>query len=168
MSSERISFRWKHIWLPAAILLLSLALAAYFYRLLPAELVYSFKSGAAENSMSRIEAIIWTVAPQVALVLLAAGIVWLVTWLGRRAPGAASPVTEKIMSLMGNMLALPQVILAFAMLDIFIYNLYQTHIMPLLAFALIVMAAGLFILVAYFLVAVRQLWRASGTGFKEQ
>jgi len=38
---------------------------------------------------------------------------------------------------MGNLVALPQLIIGFAMLDIFSYNSYQRHIMPMWIFLLI-------------------------------
>jgi len=62
---------------------------------------------------------------------------------------------------MGNMVALPQIVLCFAMLDIFSYNLYQAHIMPMWLFLLIILGLatiglGLF-LVFTFSKAKRQL-----------
>jgi hypothetical protein len=36
-------------------------------------------------------------------------------------------------------MALPQLILLFAMLDIFVYNAYQTHILPMWLFLLVVL-----------------------------
>jgi hypothetical protein len=62
---------------------------------------------------------------------------------------------EKMLSLMGNMVALPQIILGFAMLDIFSYNSYQIHLMPLWIFALIVMGLGGMALGIFFILAIR-------------
>jgi membrane-bound ClpP family serine protease len=61
--------------------------------------------------------------------------------------------------LMGNMMALPQIILGFAMLQVFSYNAYQIQLMPLWAFALLVMGLGGIILGVFFTLAVRQVWR---------
>ena len=63
---------------------------------------------------------------------------------------------------MGNMVALPQIILSFAMLDIFSYNAYQTRIMPLWIFALIVMVLGGIVLGVFFFSVIRRVWRLSG------
>ena len=57
---------------------------------------------------------------------------------------------------MGNMIALPQVILCFAMLDIFSYNSYQIRLMPLWVFALIVMGLGTIISGIFFMWGLRQ------------
>ncbi len=59
---------------------------------------------------------------------------------------------------MGNMIALPQIILGFAMLRIFIYNSYQIQIMPLWTFALIIMVLGGIILGIFFIRAIKQAW----------
>ena len=56
---------------------------------------------------------------------------------------------------MGNMIVLPQIILCFAMLDIFSYNSYQIHLMPLWVFALIVMGLGGMALGIFFILAIR-------------
>jgi len=40
---------------------------------------------------------------------------------------------------MGNILALPQLIILFAMLDILSYNSYQTHILPMWLFLIVVL-----------------------------
>ena len=61
---------------------------------------------------------------------------------------------------MGNMIALPQIILCFAMLDIFSYNSYQIHLLPLWLFALIVMIMGGVIIGIFFILAIREI---SGT-----
>jgi len=57
---------------------------------------------------------------------------------------------------MGNMVALPQLVLTFAMLAIFSYNSYGIYLMPLWIFALIVMGLGGIILGAVFFLALQQ------------
>ena len=63
---------------------------------------------------------------------------------------------RRILPVMGNMLALPQVILTFAMLDIFLYNAYQIRLIPLWVFALIIMFLGVVVLGAFFAKSIRQ------------
>ena len=144
--------------MPLAILFISVILIAFFYRLLPAELAYSFKPGAPDNWASRGAVISWTLVPQLILAMLAAAIVWGVIKLSTRFRQSEGNWIRpgKVLSLMGNMLALPQTILAFAMLDIFVYNAYQTHLIPLWVFTLIVMALGGVYLGIFFIQALRQ------------
>ena len=174
MPEKTISFRWTYIVLPLAVLIISIALTAFFYRLLPAELAYSFKPGAPDNVTGRGAVLAWTLAPQFFFALSAAAIVFGVSKLGKRFREADGSWIKpgKILSLMGNMLALPQAVLAFAMLDIFVYNTYQTHLMPLWVFALIIMAMGGFYLGVFFvqaLIGVRNLSKTSTVeSIKEQ
>jgi hypothetical protein len=68
---------------------------------------------------------------------------------------------KRMLALMGNMLALPQIILGFATLQIFSYNCYQIYLMPLWTFALMVMGVGAVILAVFFTMAIRQIRRGS-------
>jgi uncharacterized membrane protein len=125
--------RLSYIIGPLAVLLLSVALAAYFYHLLPAELACHFElDGTPNNWLSREMTMVWTLLPQLALLLASWGIAWGATKLSTRFGGGS----EKAVLFMGNILALPQLMLCFAMVDIFSYNLYQTHLMPMWAFLL--------------------------------
>ena len=153
---ESISFRWTYIILPVAILLLSIILAAYFYRLLPGEVAYHFQDGSPDKWMSRGAIIAWMLIPQLLLSLLSAAIVWGIIKLSARFQQTASGWVGNVLSLMGNMVALPQIILAFAMLDIFSYNAYQIHLMPLWVFAVIVMGLGGIALGIFFVLACQK------------
>ena len=159
---KNISFRWKYILLPVAILSLSIILTAYFYHLLPPEVAYHFEDGSPDKWMGRGATIAWMLIPQFFFALLAAVIVWGTTKLSARFRQAENVAVKRVLSLMGNMVALPQVILGFAMLDIFSYNAYQTHIMPLWIFALIVMVLGGIVLGVFFFSVIRRVWRLSG------
>ncbi|MFC2016410.1 DUF1648 domain-containing protein [Chloroflexota bacterium] len=159
-----LAFHWGYIILPVVILLLSIVLTAYFYHRLPVEVAYHFKAdGTPDRWLSRGVIILWMLLPQLILTLLAGAITWGITKLGAlfKQPENAGIKAERILSLMGNMIALPQIILCFAMLDIFSYNSYQIHIMPLWLFALIVMGLGGIILGIFFIQAVRQAWGAT-------
>ena len=136
---ERLSFRWSYIIAPLAILLLSIALSAYFYHLLPAEVAYHFEyDGTPDSWLSRGMFILIVLMLQLFLVLLAGGGVWVITKLSARFGQIESirVKAERIVLLMGNLVALPQLIICFAMADIFSYNSYQTHIMPMWVFLL--------------------------------
>jgi len=78
-------------------------------------------------------------APQLLFVLLAAGITWGTTRLGRRFGWDENGGVRagRVVSFMGNILALPQLVILFAMLDILSYNSYQTHILPMWLFLIV-------------------------------
>lgn len=174
MSKKGLSFHWTYIVLPLAVLLVSIILVACFYRLLPAELVYNFQPGTPDNEADLGVVIAWTMAPQFFLVLFATAIVWVVVKLSNRFKQADGGGIKpgKTLSLIGNMVALPQIILTFAMLDIFIYNAYQTHLMPLWVFALIIMAMGGFYLGVFFVQTLKRVGNLNktltGNSTKEQ
>lgn len=150
-----LTFRWRYVALPLSILVLSLVMAAFFYPRLPTDLAYHFTDGAPDRWMSRAAFLAWMLLPQLFLLLLAAGIVWGVLRLARRWRQAKKSA-EGILIIMGNMVALPQVILSFAMLDVFSYNAYGAQIMPLWIFTLIVMVLGGIVLGIFFILAIRQ------------
>ena len=162
MSEKTVPFRWIYIILPVAVLIISVILAAVFYHLLPGEVAYHFEDGSPDRWVGRGAIIAWMLAPQFVFVLLAGAIVWLITKLSAFSRQTENPWIKRLLSLMGNMVALPQLILSFAMLDIFLYNSYKVHIMPLWVFALIVMVSGGIILGIFFIRAIRQVWGSPG------
>ena len=164
ITAETLSFHWSYIILPLAILALAIILTAYFYHQLPTEAAYHFKlDGSPDRWLGRGMVTIWLLVPQLLLTLVAAAITCGITKLGilPRQPESAWIKPEGMLSLMGNMVALPQIILCFAMLDIFSYNAYQMHIMPLWVFALVIMGLGAIILGIFFILAIRRAWRAT-------
>ncbi len=158
-------FRWRYIILPVIVLLLSIILVACFYQQLPSEVAYRFKSdGSPQGSLlSRGAIVLWTLLPQLLLTLLAAVITWGTTRLSTLIRQKEPPLIklDSILLLMGNMVALPQIVLCFAMLYIFSYNAYQIHLMPVWVFALIIMGSGAIILSIFFIRAIRQVWKSS-------
>jgi len=96
--------------------------------------------------------------PQLFLTLLAGAVTWGISSISARfmQPESTAVRPERIIVLMGNMIGLPQLILFFAMLDIFSYNSYQIHLLPLWVFTLIVMVAGGIVIGIFFFQAVRQ------------
>ena len=159
-----LSFHWNYIILPMVILALSIILAAYFYHQLSTEIAYHFKfDGSPDRWLGREAITLWLLVPQLIFTLMAAAITWGITKLGALfiQPERTGIKSEKILALMGNMVALPQIILCFAMLDIFSYNAYQIHIMPLWVFALIVMGLGGITLGIFFILTIRRVWGAT-------
>jgi uncharacterized membrane protein len=156
-----LAFHFGYVLLPVVILFLSIIIVAFFYPRLPAEVAYHFQSdGSPDKWLSRGAIILWTLLPQLLLTLLAGVIIWGMTKLSARFRQSKSTGIKpgRVLSVMGNMVALPQIILCFAVLDIFSYNSYQIHLLPLWVFALIVMVVGGIILGVFFLQAIRQVW----------
>jgi uncharacterized membrane protein len=158
-----LTFRLSYIILPVVILLLSVILTTFFYPRLPVEVAYHFRGGSPDKWLSRSAIVLWTLLPQLFITLLAGAVTWGIARLSGRyiKPENTGIRPERIILFMGNMIALPQIILGFAMLDIFSYNSYQIHLLPLWVFALIVMVAGGIVLGIFSLQSIRQVWRVS-------
>jgi uncharacterized membrane protein len=167
MLEKHITFRWTYIILPVAILFLSVILAAYFYRLLPPEAAYHLQDGSPDRWMSRSAVIAWLLVPQFVLVLIGLAISGGTTILSRRSWQTENEPVRKVLLITGNMVALPQIILAFAMLDIFLYNAYQIHLLPLWMFVLIIMVLGGIILGIFFIQALGQVRGLPGKNLQE-
>jgi len=150
--AAELSFRWKYVLLPLAFLLLSVVLVVAFYPQLGAELAYRFKmDGSPQNWAGRGIITLLMLLLQLVFVAAAAGIAWGISRLGRLMGQINSALKPQgLVILMSNMVLLPQVILGFVMLDIFIYNIYDNHLMPLWLFALIVMLVGGIVLAILF------------------
>jgi uncharacterized membrane protein len=148
-TNKGLAFRWTYILLPLAVILLSIILALYFYPRLPAEVATHFQpDGTPTRLFNRDISIVWLLAPQLFLILIAAGTTWGITRIGHLArPNTDSGIRPHwILQFMGNAFALPQLVLFLVMLDIFSYNSYQIHIMPLWASVLIVVGLATVIL----------------------
>jgi uncharacterized membrane protein len=159
-----LTFRWSYIVLPMVILILTIILIACFYHRLPVEVAYHFQSdGSPDRWLSRGAVILLVLLPQLFFTLLAGAITWGVVKLGAQfgQPESTWIRRERIILLIGNMIALPQIILCFAMLRIFIYNSYQIHILPLWVFALIIMGLGGIVLGIFFIRAFRHVWKTN-------
>ena len=157
-----LAFRWRYIVLPLILLLISVILVAIFYARLPFQVAYHFQSdGSPDRWLIQPLVVIWALLPQFLLTLGAAIVTWVISGLATRFldPESAVVKPQRTMLIMGNMVAIPQLILDFAMLDIFSYNSYQTHLRPsVLVFALIVMVIGGVILGVYFIQTMKQVW----------
>jgi uncharacterized membrane protein len=148
-TGKGLAFRWTYILLPLAVLLLTIILALYFYPRLPAEVATHFQpDGTPTRLLSRGVSLVWLLAPQLFLILIAAGTTWGITKIGLLAQSAADSWVRphRILQFMGNAFALPQLVLFLVMLDIFGYNSYQIHIIPLWASVFIVVGLATVVL----------------------
>jgi uncharacterized membrane protein len=164
-TTQNLAFHWKYIVLPVSILLLALVLAAYFYHLLPSEVAYRFNlDGSPKGWLSREMTMLLVLGPQLLLVMAAGAITWGMAKLGQQTSQTMSGLIkpERAISLMGNIIALPQIVLGFVMADIFSYNVYEIHLMPIWLFALIVMVLGGVIMAIFFIKAIRQAQALAG------
>lgn len=151
-----IAFRWAYVLLPAAVLLIALIISAVFYGKLPRETAYRFSGGLPVSRVSRGGFLAWTLGLQLIFVLLALTVTLLITGTARRMCLAESHLNRTLFGIMGNMVALPQIIIVYAMMDIFLYNIYGKALPALWAFALAVLFAGGVIMAVLFIRAFMQ------------
>ena len=174
VTAKGTPFRWKYVVLPLVFFFLSITLAAYFYHQLPAQVATRFTfDGTPDGWLSREITMVLMLAPQLLLTLMAVAVTWGITKLGFlfKPPEGIRLRPERILLFMGNVIALPQLILCFAMLDIFSYNSYQRHFVPMPIFLLVILglatiALGM-LLVLIIQQSKRQLTTQSGQSSKE-
>jgi len=154
-TENKISFRWTYVILPVALFLLSLILAVCFYPFLPDEIAYHFQNDSPDKWFSRGAYVGWMVVPQILFALLSIIIVRIVMLTARYLPQCSSPLPS-LLPLMGNIISLPQIVLIFAMLNFFLYNVYQINLIPLWIFTVVVLVAGAIILVVFFIRTMRR------------
>ena len=154
-------FRWTYIALPVVILLLAVILAVIFYGRLPTEVAYHFSGETPDRWISRGAIIAWMLFPQLFLAFIGIAISGIGSVISRRYELSDSNHIKRILMAMGNMVALPQIILLFAMLEIFLYNAYEIRILPLWIVILAVLLLGTIILGIFFLQTIRHFRRSS-------
>jgi uncharacterized membrane protein len=155
ITDKKTTFRWTFIVLPVVLFFISLVLTAIFYQQLPTQVAYHFQGDSPDMWLSRGAFVAWLLIPQFFFTLLAFIVVRLVLLSARYWP-AENKLMKKILPVMGNMIALPQIILTFAMLDIFLYNAYQIRLIPIWVFTTIIMILGVIILGVFFFQTIRQ------------
>lgn len=148
---EKAGFRWNHILLPLSILVLSIIIAFVFYGKLPDQVVTR------NTLVNRGVIMIWAILPQILLTLMSVTIAWgtskIHLLIPENEPGAIR--IETVMAVMSNMVAIPQLILFFVMLDIFTFNAFEKHISFLWAFTLSIILIGIVILGVFFIRTIR-------------
>jgi uncharacterized protein YacL len=140
---------------PVVLFFISLVLTAIFYQQLPTEVAYHFQVDSPDKMLGRGAFVAWLLIPQFLFTLLAFIIVKLVLSSARYWP-MENTLMRRLLPVMGNMIALPQLILTFAMLDIFLYNAYQIELIPIWVFTTIIMILGVIILGVFFFQIIRQ------------
>ena len=135
-------------------------LSAYFYHLLPAEVAVHFENGTPDGWLSPLMTMVLALLPQILLAVVALILAFVMTRLVSRFWPREGTRTDPrtIVALMGNMIALPQIIFGFAIADIFVYNAYQIHLPSLWLFAVIFIVVGGIVIGAVFVRAVMREW----------
>jgi heme exporter protein D len=154
-SENSIRLRWVYFALPVALFLLTIILAVCFYPFLSSEVAYHFNGDFPDKWISRGGFIAWMIIPQFVFTIIAIAVVRLVMLSSRNFPKGTSPLHD-ILPIMGNMLALPQLVIIFAMVSFFVYNAYQIRLISLWLFILIVLVIGGIILALLFMRAIRR------------
>ena len=148
---------------PLAVLLLVIGVAAYFYHLLPPEVAVRFTAGEPSSWLSPLMTLVLAILPQILLAAVAVILALVMTRLASRFwPREGTRTNPKtIVALMGNMIALPQIVFGFAMADIFVYNAYQMRLPPLWIFAIVFIVVGGIAIGAVFVRAIMREWNRS-------
>jgi hypothetical protein len=152
-----LPFRWSYASAPLVVLLLLVGLTAYFYHLMPAEVAVRFEDGLPCSWLSRQMTLVLALLPQFLLALVGLALAWVTTrMMARSWPEGTKTNPRTIVAIMGNMVALPQIVFGFAMADIFVYNAYQIHLPALWILALIIMVVGGIVIGVVFTRAIRR------------
>ncbi len=154
-------FRWSYIMLPVVFFLFSVILAVVFYNKLPPEVYYHFSGDIPDREVSRVAIIAWLLIPQFFLAFIGVAISGIGSIISKKYELSDSNHIKRMLMAMGNMVALPQIILIFAMLDIFLYNAYDIRLIPLWIVIVIILLLGTIVLGIFFFQTLRQYHRSN-------
>ncbi len=149
----RLVFRYRYILFPCLLALVCVILLMVFYNRMPAELGLRFASdGTPKTLMSKNAFVFLMLGIQIGIVAVASIISAIFLKIARSVT-RNSPTSFDLsgfIAIMSNMLLLPQLILAYIMLDSFIYGIQGTHGISLLAFSLLTVGIGSIVIVILF------------------
>jgi heme/copper-type cytochrome/quinol oxidase subunit 2 len=158
-TAAKTGVRWSYFILPVIILLISVVITFYFYGQLPDTVTLRPDSDSSAN-VSRLTAALWAIVPQLLMALIAMVITWgasKISNLFSQTSGTGVKQLESILMVMSNMVVIPQMILLIAMLNIFSYNSFQTHISFVWWVSLIIILAGIVFLSIFFMRALQKM-----------
>ena len=158
--NPRFTFKWRYVAASVILLLISIVTVVYFYRLLPDRLAYHFtQDGYGDRWLSREWFTVIMLLAQFLLTFVGAGIALIVAKIGQwsvKTGTMQAKALPGVISIMSNMVVLPQLVLSFTMLEIFSYNAFQVHLLSLYTFTLLVMLVGGLVLTFLFFKAIKQ------------
>jgi uncharacterized membrane protein len=153
---KSIGFRWSYIALPAAVLVIVIIITGIFYGKLPQEVAYRFSGSTAVSRLARNALLAWALGAQLVFTLLSVALTISITGAMRRMQLPETGLNRTIFAAIGNIIGLPQIIIAYATLDIFLYNTYEKSLPSAWVFALLVMFIAGVVLVVFFISALIQ------------
>ena len=153
--------------LPLGLLVLSAILAIAFFGTLPEQVAYHFTDDVPDRWVSRGAIIAWLLFPQFFLAFIGVALSGIGSIISRRYELSDISHIRRILMAMGNMVVLPQVILIFAMLDIFLYNAYEIRLLPLWIVILVILLIGTIVLGIFFLQTLRHYHRTTTDNIQE-
>jgi uncharacterized membrane protein len=126
--------RWRYFGIPLVLLVLAVVATAVFYPQLPAETAVRFDfDGTPKVWLSRTATAALMIAPQLLFAMVAVTVAWAMSRLSNHLEieNAARRRLKYITLFLSNAVALPQFVIFFTLLDIFSYNAYQRHLVPM-------------------------------------
>ena len=152
---EPLVFRPIFVLAPLFLTIACLIIALVFVFFLPSPLAFRFNSdGSVTTYMNKYVFVIMMAAAQLLCALAAWTVAQVIVRLGKKMYQASEPQMDLtgFVALMSNMVLLPQVILAYLMLDTFIYGVWSRHlIISTRTFAFTAVVIGSAILCAMFI-----------------
>ncbi len=151
---QGLVFRIGYVIMPAILAAVSIVTAIVFVARVPSPMAFRFdNSGAPAMYMSKYAFIIIMVTAQVICAATAYGISEIVVRMGKSAFQTSAPQfpLEDMVSLMCNMLLMPQIILAYIMADAFIYGVWSRHLFSLGVFSILTIVIGSLVIIAVFI-----------------
>jgi uncharacterized membrane protein len=148
-----LAFRWSYVVAPLTLSVVCIIIAASFAAFLPNPIAFRFMSnGAARMSTNTYSFIVLMLLAQVICALAAWGIAGTIVHLGHNSFKTSAPQLplSGYITLMTNMVLLPQLILAYIMLDAFIYGTWARHLISVGLFSILTIAIGSLVLIFMF------------------
>ena len=148
-----LTFEWKYITLPMIIFIISIIIAAMFFFQLPDQVAYRFTSGgAAESWMGKIPLTGILLGVQFVMIVMVTIIIKAIVGFGK-AIEQTSPNfhPDRFMLLIGNIAALPQLVLAVVMFDVFSFNIIDKHVLSIWAIILVLAISSAVVLTVFFI-----------------
>jgi uncharacterized membrane protein len=148
-----LSFEWKYITLPMIIFITSIIIAAMFFFQLPDQIAYRFNSaGSAESWMGRVTVTAIMLGLQFVIITMVILVIKTIIGFAKTIEQSSSGFNpDRFMLLIGNIAALPQLVLAVIMFDIFSFNVVEKHVLSIWLLILIMAISGVIILSVFFI-----------------
>ena len=144
---EKIRFRWLYLAFPLLIFIAAVVTSAVFYGKLPLQTGYRFSHDVAVSEASRGAVLGWGLGLQAFFTLVATMLVLLIISAGKKMNLTQNSVIKTVLGIMGNMLGIPQIIIYYATLDIFLYNVNEKVLPETWIFGIAVLVVGGLIIV---------------------